>query len=73
MKTLEFILSLRPALPMSKEKPCTHASNGEVRRWLRDKSVLINGRAVAPEEEIEFPVVSLVLFPKSQRSRCTLY
>lgn len=72
MKVLEFLLSLRPALPMSVEAPCQQASNSEVRRWCRDKAVLLNGRRVAADEDVTFPVTQLVLFPKGAR-RCTLF
>jgi hypothetical protein len=72
MKVLQYILSLKPALPMSKEKPCTEASNSEIRRWCRDKSVIINGKQVVADEELDWPVESLVFFPKSNKNRCTL-
>lgn len=70
---LEFVLSMKPAIPMSKEKPCTLASNSEIRRWLRDKSVIINGKKPGPDELVDFPVTQLVFFPKSAKSRCTLF
>jgi hypothetical protein len=73
MKTLEFLIELRPALPMSREKPCTLASNSELRRWCRDKSVVVNGLTASADEEVAFPVTSLVFFPKSAKNRCTLF
>jgi hypothetical protein len=72
MTALQYLISLRPALPMSKEKPCTAASNSELRRWLRDGAVLIDGERIAADEQVPFPVASLVLFPKSPSGRCTL-
>lgn len=73
MKCLEFLLSLRPSLPMSKERPCQPASNSEVRRWLEQGAVHINGQPARPADEIgPGDVESLVLFPKAPRSRCTL-
>jgi hypothetical protein len=71
MNVLQYILSLKPAVPMSNEKPCSHASNSEVRRWINDGSVLINYYRWTPEEELDCPVVSLVFFPKGKR-RTTL-
>jgi hypothetical protein len=73
---LQFVLSLRPALPMSVEKPCKVASNSEVRRWIKDGSVLINGERWDPDEEICPIRWSIVFFPNSkaregQRSRRT--
>lgn len=77
MTALQYILSLRPALPMSaekpggKDKPCSAASNSEVRRWISDGTVLFNHEKCKPEEEIDFPIHSLVFFPRSKR-RTTL-
>lgn len=70
MTALQFILSLRPALPMSIERPCTQASNSEVRRWLQQRAVLVNGSPIAPDAELP-DVRSLVFFPKAAR-RTTL-
>ena len=67
MNTIQFLNSLRPAIPMSVEKPCTLASNGELKRWCNDKAVIINGEPVSATEEIDFPVFSLVFFPKGKR------
>ena len=69
---LEFLLSLRPALPFSTSQACTPASNSEVRRWLKNQSVVVNGHRVSPEEELDFPITQLVIFPKGAR-RCTLF
>jgi hypothetical protein len=48
------------------------ASNSELTRWLRDKSLRINGKPIGPTEPIPFPITSVVLFPKSREKRCTL-
>lgn len=71
MQALRFLLSLRPALPFSIERPCQVASNGEVARWLRNGAVHVNGQAVGPDTEVD-EVHSLVFFPSSPRRRCTL-
>jgi hypothetical protein len=68
---LQYLLGLRPALPMSREKPCTVASNSEVRRWIPEGSVLINGQKWAADEEMPPMVWSLVFFPRSP-NRTTL-
>lgn len=68
---LTFLNGLRPALPFSIEKPSLLASNGEVRRWCTNKAVLINGESVKWDEPVDFPVFSLVFFPKGGR-RTTL-
>jgi hypothetical protein len=70
---LPWLLSLRPALPMSVERPCTPASNGEVRRWCTNRAVIVNGSPIGPDDELPATVQSLVLFPRSPARRCTLY
>lgn len=47
------------------------ASNSEIKRWLQNGSVLVNGKRVRFDEELTFPIESLVLFPKGRR--ITLY
>ncbi len=54
-------------LPMSTEKPCTEASNAEIKRWLKSSSVIINGKKPNVNDEIEFPITELVFFPKGRR------
>jgi len=54
-------------LPMSTERPCTPVSNAELKRWIRNGSVLFNGEKVEVNEEINFPIISLVFFPKGKR------
>jgi len=66
MKAFGLIMHLG-VIPMSIEKECEPASNSEVRRWLRNKAVLINGARPGPEDEIQFPITQLVFFPKAKR------
>ena len=69
---LAYLNSLRPALPMSAEKPCIPMSNGVLRRQMAQAAILINTERVTPDELVDFPVFSLVFFPKSAARRCTL-
>lgn len=71
MNALSFLNNLRPAIPMSSEKPCTPMSNGELRRLMNQSGVLINTEKILPDEEIDFPVFSIVFFPKGKK-RTTL-
>lgn len=77
MNVLQYLQGLRPAIPLSREKPgskdkaCSVASNGELRRWIADGSVQINGERWAADEEMPPMVWSLVFFPKS-KSRTTI-
>jgi hypothetical protein len=72
MNAMQWLNSLRPALPMSIEHPCQAMSNGELRRLMQQGGVLANGERVSPEEKIDFPVFSLVFFPSSRTRRTTL-
>lgn len=73
MQALEFILSMRPAVPFSIEKGCQEATNSEIRRWLKSKAIVINGETPDWNDEIVFPVTQLVFFPKSARRKTTLF
>jgi hypothetical protein len=75
---LQWLNSLRPAIPLSIENPPTkeHAaqamSNGELKRHMQQGGALVNGERIAPDEPIDFPVFSLVFFPKSAQRRTTI-
>lgn len=43
------------------------ATNSELKRWCQNQAFIINGEAVSWDEPIDFPVFSVVLFPKSRR------
>lgn len=73
MTSLEYLQSLRPAIPMSTETPCTHASNGELKRWMLNGAVILNGCRLNLSDTVEPALVhSLVFFPKSPR-KTTLF
>ena len=78
MNALQWLNSLRPALPLSieqpptKENPAQPMSNGELKRHMQQGGVLVNGERIAPDELINFPVFSLAFFPKSATRRTTL-
>ena len=54
-------------LPMSIERPCTIPTNSEIKRWLKNSAVVINGEKPKPNDEIVFPINELVFFPKGKR------
>ena len=72
MTALDFLCSI-PHVPMvlHGNEP-RKASNSERRRWLENSSVLINGAKPKPLDEIQFPIEQLIVFPKNQKSRCTM-
>lgn len=49
------------------------ASNGELKRWLENKAVIVNGEPLIWDEEMDFHIFSVVLFPNSDKRRCTLF
>jgi hypothetical protein len=71
MTALEIILELG-VVPMSVERPCSHPTNAEIRRWLDQKSVIINGMRPRAKEVVEFPITELVFFPKGKRKTTVL-
>lgn len=72
MTILQWLNSLRPAIPYSAEKPCAPMSNGELRRQAAQGAILINGERFSVDEPMDFPVFSLVFFPRSARRRTTI-
>jgi hypothetical protein len=56
---------------MSTERPCTIASNSEIRRWADGGMVEINGLKMKATDKVNYPIKSLVFFPNSKR-RTTL-
>ena len=63
MTALEFLKSF-PHLPYDNENHRTTPSNSVLWRWLDKGSVIINGKTPKPNEEIKYPIKSLIFFPK---------
>lgn len=72
MNALDFLNALRPAIPMSVERPCTSPSNSELRRWMANGAVTLNGQKLRPADEVD-AVESLVFFPSSEKRRTTVF
>lgn len=71
MTALEYMLHLHKDCAFWDYAEGRPASNGAIRRMLDNKAVEINGRRMAPHDQVDFPIASLVLYPKSTR-RTTL-
>lgn len=78
MTILHYLINVCPVLPMSIERPPSdfepgekNPSNGEIRRRLKNKAVIVNGKAVDDKFIITLPLQSLVFFPSGKR-RTTL-
>ena len=71
MTAFEFIKFLG-VIPMSIETPGTIPSNGELKRWFTQKSIIMNGARPTFNENVDFPVRELIFFPKSQGRKTTV-
>jgi hypothetical protein len=49
-----------------------NASNRELRQWLKDKAVLINGLKPGPDDEVGQSITQFILFPKHDKKRITI-
>lgn len=72
MNMLTWLNGLRPALPYSSAKPTTVVSNSELRRCMLNGSILVNSERITHDEPMDFPVFSLVFFPKSKERKTTI-
>jgi hypothetical protein len=76
MMALDYMIMLNNMLGglRSTGNPGEKASKSEIRRWLQQSSVMIDGVKLTSEKTmIKFPIKSLVLFPKSETKRITIF
>ena len=74
MTAMEFIVFMKPAIPQTQEgERVGPPSNSEIRRWLDQGAVRINGVNPKSKERIELPVKELIFFPKNPKKRCTVF
>lgn len=71
MNTWEFLRELNETCCFASREKKGRATNSELKRWCERSSVVINGQKMKWNEEIEFPIFNMVLFPK--RNRVTLF
>jgi|JTFO01.1.fsa_nt_gb hypothetical protein len=73
MKLKKFLQEIiKDCCIMSMEKPCTIPSGSEIERWMQNGSIIINGERVTKDEILDFPLTSIVIFPKSKDRKITL-
>lgn len=60
----QFMLELNTVCHFTGRERKGKASNSEIKRWLQNQAVVINGEKVRWDEPIDFPISSVVLFPK---------
>lgn len=65
MTALEFLKGLHEVCSFQSKEGAKvgKASNAELKRWITNKALRINGESVEPHEEIDFSMFSVVLFP----------
>lgn len=71
MTAWEFLRDLHTICHFMSRERSGKATNSELKRWLQNQSVIINGRRIKWNEEVDFPVKECILFPK--RKRITLF
>ena len=73
VKAIDYVMGLKQwcALPWSTERPA-EASRSEVKRWLRKGAVIINGKGLDVNDEVEVPVTCIVFFPNGKRKTTML-
>jgi hypothetical protein len=49
------------------------ASNSTLRRFIEQGAIRFNGKVVKPNDKLYFPILSVVMFPKSDKQYTTLY
>lgn len=49
------------------------ASNSDLRRWVEQGAIRFNGKILKPNDMLDFPIISVVLFPKSDTQYTTLF
>jgi len=65
MNAWEFLIDLNKVCHFMSRERQGKASNGELKRWTMNKALVINGEKVGWNEEIDFKINSVVLFPKN--------
>lgn len=64
---LLLMLRTKYTLPMRHGMKGSVPSNTEVRNWLKQGAVLINGFTPQPNDPVSFPITQLVFFPNGNR------
>lgn len=71
MLALQWLIPLIHGIWNDEEKKSV--SNSAVRRWIDQGALQVNGEKVLSKEVVDFPVFSVVLFPKSDKKRITIW
>lgn len=72
LSAIQFMVRLNTLSPFWNAEENKPASNSVLRRWIEQSAILFNGERMKFDELIDFPLFSLVLFPKSSAKRITV-
>ena len=61
----EFLMDLNSVCHFMSRERTGKASNSELKRWIKNQALVINGERVKWDEVMDFPITSVVLFPKN--------
>lgn len=64
MNAWEFLMDINKVCFFMSRERTGNASNSELKRWIKNQALKINGESVKWDEKIDFPIISVVLFPK---------
>jgi len=64
MNAWEFLMDLNTVCHFMSRERTGKASNSELKRWIKNQALVVNGERVKWDELIDFPIISVVLFPK---------
>lgn len=67
MNAWQYLIELNSVCQFHSKERSGKVSNSELKRWLVNKSVLLNGRRINFDETVDFPVEQLILFPKKNK------
>lgn len=61
----QFLMELHTVCHFMSRERKGKASNSELKRWLKNQAVVVNGSRIKWDTEIDFNIESFVLFPKN--------
>jgi len=70
MTAWDFLKDLHTTCNFMSRERAGRATNSELKRWLQNQSVSINGVRMKFDQQVTFPVTEMFLFPKK---RLTLF
>ena len=64
MTTWQYLMNLNSVCQFHSRERKGKVSNSELKRWIKNKALTIDGNKVKWDDEISFPINSLTLFTK---------